>query len=691
LNAPDRSLIGDGGIDSATDSRVDTGDAGDGDTGDGTDACSRAEVCTGGEDEDCDTLIDCADPDCASLDQCCMGGTEESVPWTGDELANYWAPLPSGGLNYPRTNGGLIVEFPAEVQGILRNDCVPLATGYRLTTAFERVETTCPQGSGCFASLVITPAPGAPMGARLPDDLAVTIDETGRIEVTNSGRSIGSAPDLAIEGQTIYVTITVTVGPDGDGGESSLLGAVTIRPGGGSPIELVAGFAFAPIRHLIRGEADCEEVGGLRVGVEGLGTQFEVSPLIREPLECINAGRFVPPSAVDGNQRLTAATTGARMVSLGWGPPIPESSWCSGGLGSPALGVQLVDTNIAWHVAGDATNYDRTQDPVAAELGFAIGFSRSAPGNWGSWDSYASDEPKVGPCNPACVTVAPMLCGSPSCPSMGAPNDSVRDPSFGVLPIPGTVPRPTRVAYARRIGPDAYGIAIEDSFLARDVPDAVEDAVILPSAVPPARETGMPCESLRDPVLVPVDADPTADERGEWLFYSCYFGLETAEIHAIRLTQLLAPETETHRVIVDRRSNGAWAGFSVWSPELVVEYEPPGGMGRHLYRLWFLAKSSGDYATSIGLLQGQLSPEQSLDGELPTFAPFGANPVLTEGPGTFDDCPLCTIEGLAVVRVPNSQRIRFLIARQDNTGRPEDWHYAPFEQFWTSPWTEAPP
>jgi hypothetical protein len=73
---------------------------------------------------------------------------------------------------------------------------------------------------------------------------------------------------------------------------------------------------------------------------------------------------------------------------------------------------------------------------------------------------------------------------------------------------------------------------------------------------------------------------------------------------------------------------------------------------------------------------------------LPDFTPFGANPILTEGPTAFADCPDCDIEGLAVVRVPNTPRVRFLIARQDNAGVPQDWHYAPFEQFWASPWME---
>ena len=125
---------------------------------------------------------------------------------------------------------------------------------------------------------------------------------------------------------------------------------------------------------------------------------------------------------------------------------------------------------------------------------------------------------------------------------------------------------------------------------------------------------------------------------------------------------------------------------------MIVEYEPAGAEseGRHLFRLWFLARNSTYDRVSIGLLQGQLNSDQARDGLLPVFTSFGANPVLTDEPGTFAGCADCLIHGLSVVRVPDTETIRFLIARQDNAGVAEDWHYAPFEQFWRSPWRTTP-
>jgi hypothetical protein len=680
INEPDRSLIpGDGGMDSMPDGDASIdGDAGDaGDATDDADACGRNEICTGREDEDCDFLIDCADPDCASLEECCMGGTPEPSPPWGSMEFDFWEALPSDGPgNYPTTSGGDIVDFPSDVQGILRRPCVPLSTGYRLKLPLVRASAACPEGSGCFAALVITPAPGAPTGSRILNDLAVTADETGSVVATNFRRELGRADEFVAEGQRFEITIAVTVGVDSLD-VPHLLGTVTVENlASRETVELVTQFAFAPIASLIRGESDCEDVPGSYIAIEGAGSQWTVEPLVREPLECINAGRFDRPEPEDG-RGLLSAQGGGSTTNLGWG------EWADDGIGSPGLAVEGSGSGIVYHLVGDATNYDRTQDPVPSELGFGVGYSRTLPGDWdGDWTSYAEDNPKSGPCNPACEAVAPSGCALDmsldTCPAMGPPPNSVRDPSFSPVPLPVSAAM-ARIAYARRESTDRYGIAIDGSFLVRtDAVEAVEPALIHTSSVPSA-SNDLRCTSLRDPVLVPVD--PADESRGLWLFYSCYLAIEKAEIHAVRLTNTYMVEMDTHRIVAASRDFGDWAASSVWSPELVVEYEPAGmgSMGRHLYRLWFLARNSDNNHVSIGLLQGQLSPEQSMNDELPSFEPFGANPILTDGPTAFPDCPDCTIEGLAVVRIPNTQRVRFLIARLDNAGVPQDWHYAPFE------------
>ncbi len=74
---------------------------------DGWGACDgavtpTAETCTGGLDEDCDGLVDCADPDCGAL--CCMPW-EENVPVVPPDGEIFFLVDRSGSMQWPAVGG----------------------------------------------------------------------------------------------------------------------------------------------------------------------------------------------------------------------------------------------------------------------------------------------------------------------------------------------------------------------------------------------------------------------------------------------------------------------------------------------------------------------------------------------------------------------------------------------------------
>ncbi len=71
-------------------------------------ACSgvvtpRAEVCSGGRDEDCDGLTDCADPDCEAS---CCEPYNETLGVTPEDIELLFVVDRSGSMDWPSTSGG---------------------------------------------------------------------------------------------------------------------------------------------------------------------------------------------------------------------------------------------------------------------------------------------------------------------------------------------------------------------------------------------------------------------------------------------------------------------------------------------------------------------------------------------------------------------------------------------------------
>jgi len=122
---------------------------------------------------------------------------------------------------------------------------------------------------------------------------------------------------------------------------------------------------------------------------------------------------------------------------------------------------------------------------------------------------------------------------------------------------------------------------------------------------------------------------------------------------------------------------GPFAASAVYAPEVLVDYD---ASGYHTFRMWFLARNA-DQEVSVGMAQGQLTREDIDGNRPPTFEPYGANPILRDGPAFFDDCADCVTTGLSVMRV-DSTTIRFLFARSDDEGNAWDRRFVPAEQYW---------
>jgi hypothetical protein len=129
---------------------------------------------------------------------------------------------------------------------------------------------------------------------------------------------------------------------------------------------------------------------------------------------------------------------------------------------------------------------------------------------------------------------------------------------------------------------------------------------------------------------------------------------------------------------------GTYSAGALYAPEVLVEHDPSAD-GRHIFRLWALARDATQSRVSVALFQGQLDEQQATTDDLPTFVPFGANPIITEDHAIFSDCADCELLGLSVARVPGSQALRLLVARRVNGGTAADYQLVPYEQYWVSP------
>jgi len=100
-----------------------------------------------------------------------------------------------------------------------------------------------------------------------------------------------------------------------------------------------------------------------------------------------------------------------------------------------------------------------------------------------------------------------------------------------------------------------------------------------------------------------------------------------------------------------------------------------------VYRMWFVARDAVGVA-SIAMAQAEVQDPD----DIPSFAPYPANPVLTRTSPSMATCANCDLLGLAVSRRPDADAtLRFFVARRVNTLPASEGHQLiGLDQFWRS-------
>ncbi|RLB47261.1 MAG: hypothetical protein DRJ42_25800 [Deltaproteobacteria bacterium] len=633
----------------------DAGDAGDADAGDTAPRCSDIpENCDDNTDNNCNGFIDCHDFECSQLEKCCSRGTDSVLDYTNTIT---WDYIPSAQGVGPDLMSNQIIKFAGsgDPTGLLTS-CLPLEAGYEIRTTFTLERLTCDATTyPCFARLALTPTPDSSPGSRILEDLGVEMTGDGHVIVTLASSTLPTDTiQIGLDG-SVGVVLTLTAGTY-PGGEPALVATVRATPSGGTgTVTILAGEPIAPLDRLLGGEAgsDCVETRGLRLAVEGAGSQIRVAPILTTTLQCLNLGRFEMPTEDD--DPVSHGPVDGRFSDLHW------TSWGSGGVGAPSLVRRTETGGTYWHVFGDATDLDRGQEG-AVPLAFRVGHSKVGATEWNAneWITTAGDVSRFGTdCDPECWS----------------DDYSIREPS---VVDPGVGASFAMAAAVRNgaMAPDIYGLhtgPISRSQHSRRDPRIT----IMPE---------LPCVSLRHPALVPREQDAST---GYWLFFACETATEVFDIRVAMLNTDLEVVGDFPGEAIISPVAATFRASSVYAPEVLVDYD---GSGLHTFRMWFLARD-GDQKVSVGMAQGQLTVGQigtmPSDGVPPTFHLYGANPILEDGPTFFDECSDCVTTGLSVLRVDNTT-LRFLFARSDDEGNPWDRRFVPAEQYWRAGWAPPP-
>jgi len=658
---PDRSKLDrDGGADAGPDDGGgDAGDAGDAaedgaDAGDGS-VCDVREqherTCEGGEDEDCDGLVDCNDFDCGRDLGCCgAGGTATISDFT---TGAFWTSLPTGVAPAIAPSGGVVADFYSSEPRATRFDsCLPVDLGIEVRALMRARGGACTAGTFCpYASLVLTPQSEMARGVPLADELSIRVYADGTVEARRAGRVL-SRHDAPLGAGVIDVRVQLTPGID-DAGVAWVYAHVRVV----SPDEEFVPWpelrALVPREDLIGAALGCEEARGLYLALEGQGDRVEFDSVTVDPAECANPSHFQRPSG--GLAELDAASVGA------------TPRWSSGGIGAPALGSYLLDgaPQTTWTLLYDATNVPRTNE-LLAPVRFSVGLSQTTRDD-GVSDWSVRGDPLIGLDPPQCAGCMP----------------SVREPTF-LLPVEEDergLPSSSSgwVVYAREVdGSGGRRFSLRARRLTASPIDTGSTEYEL--IVPVTGDAGPDeCESLRDPLLLPMERE-SADEA--WLIYSCE--RPRGVLREIRIARLvsdaLGPRVEGLAApLLTSTDFDPIAALTLRATDGVAWFV---GEDLVIYRIW-LATRDLMGRTAIAFAEASGSPAQP-----PVFEPYAANPVLRADDPLFGDCTTrdCAIDSVAVARTANSpHRIRLLVARTITTSTEVRHVLSPLDQVWPAP------
>ncbi|MDQ3035416.1 MAG: hypothetical protein M3Y87_23630 [Myxococcota bacterium] len=649
---PDRSKLGrDGGVD-AGDAGGDGGheeDAGDGGTDDAGDGCVVAEQhersCENDRDDDCDGLTDCNDFDCGRALVCCGEGGDAT---TSEFMTSaYWTSLPTGATPVIAPADDVISIFPSsEPRAIRYDECLPVDLGIAVRAVMRARGPSCAAGTSCHASLVLTPQSDMARGIPLADELSIRVYADGFVEARRAGTLLARSPRTLGAGP-LDVEVKLTPGID-DAGNAWVYTEVTVS--GSEPWQPWTGLrALIPRGDLVGAGLGCEQARGLYLALEGIGDRVEIQSVTIDPFECANPSHFeIPPGGVT---EIAIEDVGA------------TERWSSGGIGAPALASYFVDgaPPETWTLLYDATNVPRTNE-LSAPVRFAVGLSQTTRGG-GLSDWTVVGDPLIGADPPHCAGCMP----------------SVREPTIH-LPID----EETRGLPAVSFGWAVYARELEDSggrrfrLEARQITTAPIGAssTAYPLLTPASEGSG--CTSLRDPLLLPMHA---GDATEAWLLYSCARGASPREIRIARFTaDGGAPRaTPLDVALLTAADVGPIASIALHAADGAAWFV---GDDLVIHRLW-LATRDISGRTAIAFAESSGVP-----GEMPSFVPYAANPVLRAEDPVLGRCDAadCDIDSVAVTRIANSpHRVRLLVARTITTATEVRHVLVPLDQIWPEP------
>lgn len=658
---PDRSRLDAAPRDAGPDAPIpeDAGDGGDaGDAGDGG-GCQSEELfertCEGGEDEDCDGLVDCNDFDCGRELACCGSGGERIV--SEFESATFdWISLPTGlaPAIEPELSDDVIRNFyTGEPRALRYSECLPVDLGVEISATL-RAPTAgpCEAGEACpYAAIVLTPTREMARGVPLPDELSVRLYGDRRLEVRRAGARLEARPGMLGIGD-VDVTIQLTPGLD-DEGRAWVYAAISVAQSGvptWRAFDAEGGRrALIPREDLVGAALGCDETRGLFLALEGIGARVEIDSIATDPFECANPSNF---SALRGGG-----------VELGRAELGADPGWASGGVGAPALGSYFLGASDAWDLYYDATNVPRTNELVAP-VRYAIGVSSTGDDEGITGWAARGGGPVVG--------VDPPQCSGAGCPELS----SAREPSLYVPLDEDTRRVPTGrfgwLAYARELpGSEGRRFGLEMTQVTFS-PFAVSTS---PFELLTPESEGGGCDSLRDPLLLPMEPAPADDF---WLLYGCEQGGRLREIRAARVStegDVSAVPLET--TVLDHTQLGSIASISLRGADGAAWF--PEGSDDYVYRLWVVTR---DIAARTSVAFAEAAGKR---GELPRFEPYAANPVLRGTDAVLGSCSgaRCDIDSIAVTRIANApQRVRLMVGRTITSSTEVRHVLVPLDQVW---------
>lgn len=665
FNKPDRGRLDGGPSDVGLDGGVDGGADADAWVGDAyvPDAwmCPGGNtegMCSDGRDDDCDGLVDCADPDCviAGAAACCTAGATavtEHFDVTGGAWTtrgNWVDPLPATAIG----TMGLSDLGTGATVGMVNNACLHVDLGMDVRFSMRALGCT---GTGCNSGrLEVVIGPSTTFSGMLTDDLAIrgvaTAPGVLRIEVVQGGTVRGASDMLSLgSGAT---DVVVTLSPGIANGRAAVVATVVASQG--SMTQTIVSQIYVTNRDVF-GTSSCH---GLRLGVQGTGSAVALDDLRIAQLNCANPARFDHLSAdSDTIDAVTVAVSNAGHT-MGWG---------RGGIGDPAIleGTLAGSTTHRFMLMFDGSPVDRASD-VIGHLPLTIGAADTTYTGSGTSLVVTQDCAQWIPRGGALFcTPPPTASGSlldPQTPSL-----VMRDPTFYPESQDPTMPISSfRVAW---VGETAPGSALR--LFTTTLNSTVGSRI---GGVPAVTTTDETC-SMRNPLLLPNIGTPRTSDW--YLFYLC--DSFPPVVHAAILEGGSA--TVVPGFALGETQLGPLARQGVTDIAGVVFDYVHGSEHTPTYRLWLTTRPTTTESTVL-FVEGTPPRDAPID-TFPEFVPFPGNPVLREDSTLFSgSCGVgCQLRGITATRLSTDPaRVRLLVERWVDSGSGLTYGLVPLEQVW---------